>query len=207
MKFQITYNVPDLEYALIAAQASAKYADAITVGTLLLYQSGTHAIREFRKQFPDKTIVADAKLCDHATDGITMLVNAGANVITTLAGADQDTLYKAAQTAHNLGAKIALDLLDSFSVGQSAMDAEQLGVDMLIFRRFHDVQDGDNLFEQWETTQGNTSLPIFFAGNVNRNNINRVINLNPYGIIIGHAVTKASNPALEAAHFASLLPK
>lgn len=207
MKLQITYNLANPELALELATSCAQYGDLISVGNLLIYHSGVAAIAQFRKQFPQATIVADAKLCDRAADGVKLLVQAGADVVTVLAGSDQDIIYEACQTAHQLGAKIALDLLDAFSFGQSAMDAEQLGVDIIIFRRPHDGNENEDLFDEWETTRGNTKLPIFFAGNVNRNNINRIINLNPHGIIIGSAITNAQNPALEAGHFASLIPK
>ena len=99
MKLQISYDLTNLDDALKIAEKTAEFADILEVGTLLILTEGAKAVSAFKKKFPDKTIFADAKICDCADETIALFTNAGADVITVLAGTNNDIIYKAAQTA------------------------------------------------------------------------------------------------------------
>ncbi len=195
MKLQISFELTNLSDALDLAKKTHQYADIIEVGTLLIYKEGVKAVEAFRKEFPDKEILADIKICDRPKDAVKMFVEAGANIITVLAGTSTENIHNAVQTAHSLNAKIALDLMDSYSAGQSAIDAENLGVDLLIFIRTKDPDA--SMIEDWSQLKANTKLPIFIAGHINKNNIKSVIDLNPSGIAIGKAIISSSDPVKE----------
>ncbi len=205
MKLHIAYNVKSLDEALSLAQNTAQYAHGLVVGPLLLFKEGVKAITSFRKQFPTHEIVADAKICDRAEESVTLFAEAGADVITVLAGTSNETIFTAAQTAHKFRKKICLDLLDSYSMGQSAHDARNLGVDTIIFHRPHESAQIVSILDEWDTTRGNTDVPIFIAGNLSRTNIGRALALKPDGILVGRAIIYAQDPAAEAAFFRSLL--
>jgi 3-hexulose-6-phosphate synthase len=204
MKLQIAYDFTNLSEAITIAKKTSQFADILEVGTLLIYKEGVKAIEEFKKEFPNKEIFADAKISDRASHAISIFANAGANIISVLAGTANKTILNAAHTAHKHNTKVALDLMDAYSMGQSAMDAEKLGVDCIIFHRSHDV-DPEVTLEQWDTTKGNTSLPIFISGKITKENVERILKLKPNGIVIGSAITKAENPEKEAEYFKSLL--
>ena len=59
MKLQISFDMTDLDQALSIAKKVNDYCDQLEVGSLMLFQFGTSAVEAFRKNFPDKTIVAD----------------------------------------------------------------------------------------------------------------------------------------------------
>jgi len=205
MKLQITYDFIDLEEALNVAKNTAPYADILEIGTILLYKEGIKAVEVFRKQFPQKEIFVDAQISDKAEEIVTLFTKAGASIISVLAGTKNKTIYKAAQTAHEKGAKIALDLMDAYSMGQSSLDAKKLGVDYILFNRSHDVEAETSIVEQWESAKDNTNLPIFISGKITRSNIETILNLKPYGVVIGTAITKSNDPEKEAEWFKSLL--
>ena len=205
MKLQIAYELTTLSEALAIAKDTANFADIIEVGTLLIYKEGIRAIEAFRKEFPEKEILADAKISDRGETATKIFAESKANYITVLAGTRQQTIQKAATSAHAFKAKLALDLLDAYSKGQSAMDAKQLGVDILIFQRLFDDGAIPSFQEEWDNIIGNTDLPILIGGNINRSNIKKIIDLKPYGIIIGSAIINAENPAEEAQFFKELL--
>ena len=85
----------DLDKALAVAELTQNYADVIEVGSLLIYKHGDAAVRAFKERFPQKTILADAKIADHAKDAITLLAQAGADWITVLAGTNKNTVHTA----------------------------------------------------------------------------------------------------------------
>lgn len=207
MKFQISYNLPSLSDAINLAQQTAEYADIIGIGSLLLYKEGVNAIKIFKAAFPQKEIFVEAKVIEKAHDTITMFAQAGATYISVLAGALHSTIKKAVETSHTLDIKIALDLLDAQSAGQSAHDAKTIGIDMLIINRMPhlDAHEPTEIEAEWQNVRGNTDIPIFITGKISRDNIQQYLDLKPQGIIIGAAITQAPSPKDEAQFFKSLL--
>lgn len=206
MKLQISYNLPDLNQALEIAQHTAEFADIIGIGSLLLFKEGIKAVKIFKSTFPNKEIFAEAKLIEKAPDTVTMLAQAGASYISVLAGALHSTIKKSVETAKLFDAKIALDLLDAHSIGQSAHDAKTMGVDMLIINRLpHKPEEALEIESEWHSARENTNLPIFITGKIDKSNIQQIIDLKPQGIMVGSAITRASSPKQEAHYIHSLL--
>ncbi len=205
LKLQISFELTSIEDAVAIAKDVAEFGDILEVGSLLLLSKGVRAIEAFRTEFPDHTLLADAKLCDRASDMVNLCVDAGANYVTVLAGTDNRTILRASDTAHNRGAKISLDLVDAYSMGQSARDAKSLGADIVLFHRSHDGGDVTKMTEQWQFTKGNTEVPIFISGNITKEKLDSVVTLGADGVVVGAAIVDADNPAEEAAFFHSRL--
>lgn len=209
MKLHFTYNTTDLNNALTLADQTAEYADSLGVGSLLLFKEGTRAIKEFKGRFPNKEIFAEAKITEKADEAVAMMAQSGANYISILAGTLNHTIKKAVATAKNFDTKIALDLLDAPSHGQSAMDAKSLGAHLLILHRPHGQEKESNSESDWPAVwynvKDNTTLPIYITGKIDETNIQQTISLKPQGIMIGTALAKADNPAKMAHYFRSLM--
>lgn len=205
MKLHITYNFSDMAQAIKIAGQTAEFADILGVGSLLLLKEGVKAVKTFKASFPNKEIFVEAKICEKGDESITMLAQAGANYISILAGAYHNTIKKAINAAKNYDVKIALDLLDAPSIGQSAMDAKTLGAHMLILHRPASEDELAELESEWENVRENTNLPIFITGKINQENISTLLDLRPQGIMIGAAITKADSPAKSAHYFKSLM--
>jgi 3-hexulose-6-phosphate synthase len=205
MKLQISFDMSDLEKAIAIAVDIEPYVDIFEVGTLLLYQYGVRAIEAFVQRFPEKQILADTKIVDHAKEAIHIVAATQVHWISVMAGTHRDTLQAACTAAHESKIKIMLDLLDSNAPGQSAMEAKTIGVHALLVHRLHEEKDSQSFAEKWEMIRGNTTLPIFVSGAINRQNVHEFISLQPEGLVIGSAVIKAENPVQEAAYFASLI--
>lgn len=204
MKLQISFDIPDLDKALQIAKQVEKFADILEVGAPLILKEGVKAICEFKKNFPDKKIFADSKIVDRV-ESLTMFTECGANIISILCSTSHQVIQKATNIAHENDAKIALDLLGDYSMGQIAMDAKTLNVDILILHRPHDDGTVVNVISEWDVIRGNTDLPIFLAGGINKKNIEQALELKPEGIIIGTSITQTDNPAQEAEYFKSLI--
>ena len=205
MKLQISYNFSQLSTALDVAQKTALHADIIEIGSTLLYLEGIKVIRAFKDLFPDKPICVDTKLIESAHELIKIGSLQGATYFTLLAGAANHVIQSSSSTAHANRSKIMLDLIDAPSTGQSAMDAETLEVDYLLFHRSEPSNSSTELYEEWMNVKGNTTVPIFVAGKVDRASIAHLCNLKPAGIVVGTAITHADNPEAEAAYFKSLM--
>lgn len=205
MKLQISYNFTQLTTALEVAKKTATYADIIEIGSSLLFAEGLRVVRAFQEQFPNKPICVDTKIIEAAQDVIKMGAYQGATYFTVLAGASSHVIKNSAMAAHGQRAMIMLDLIDAPSTGQSAMDASILEADYLLFHRTMPSLGIAELHDEWLQVKGNTTVPIFIAGKIDRASLIHFYNLKPAGMIIGNAITHADNPESEAQHFKSII--
>lgn len=201
MKLQISFDIDDIQQALVVAQKVAHFCDIIEIGTLILLKYGIPAIQQFKTALPDKVILADTKILDRGKDSMHALADAPCDWITVLGGATNDVIHAACSTAHAQGKKVMLDLLDAPSPGQVTLDAQSLGIDALLFHRNYSEQDAPVFLEKWDMVKGNTKLPIFISARITRDNLGPIIRLNPDGIIVGKVITDAPDPAAEAEFF------
>jgi len=205
MKLQISYNLTNLSQALEIAKKTATYADIIEIGTPLILAEGAKVIEIFKNTFPTKEILADVKLVDRITEVIPLLSKAGATYITVLYGTSNKVIQKASSIAHKYDTKIMLDLLDEETMAQAAREAESLNVDYILFHYPHEVSELFANIDQWEIVRGNTSLPIFVSGRISKEQIKKIKQLKPQGIIIGEAITNAKDPEAAAKYFSDVL--
>jgi 3-hexulose-6-phosphate synthase len=207
MKMQIAFDMTDLDKAISIASEVSDFADILEVGSLLLYKYGETAVREFKEAFPQKTIFVDSKIVDHGKETATLLAYSGADYMTVMSGTVPTIIRNVSSAAHEQGKKVALDLLNAYSFGQSALDAKSLGIDALIIHRPSSPDEEFLFLDRWEMVKSNTELPIYISSHISKDNIKDVINFNPAGIIIGKAITQATNPKEEANFFYEIISK
>jgi len=203
MKLQISFDCIELEKALNVADSISKYADIIEVGTSLILEYGVKSVEKFRKKLPNSIILADTKIIDRGNTISELMFDHGADWITVMGGASKHVIHNVSNTAKIHNKSVMLDLLDSQSPGQSAMEAKNLGIDAVLIHR-HNNDDDLTFLDRWEMVRGNTDLPIFISTDIDKESIKKVILLNPNGIVIGKAITASSDPDQEALFFSKL---
>lgn len=205
MKLQISFDVTNLEEALDKAALVAPYCDILEVGTLLIYHYGIEALKKFKGTFPDKVILADTKIVDRGKQAVNLIGTTHTDWITVVAGTNKNVIHATCTAAKNIGIKVMLDLLDTQVLGQSAMEAKNLGVDALLFHEPREETGTPTFMEKWEMVKGNTDLPIFVSAKIDRTNIEEIITMQPDGIIIGSSILESEDPAGEAEFYHNLI--
>jgi len=205
MKLQVSFDVTDLEKALQVASKTAHYVDIFEIGTLLIYKYGIHAIKQFKELFPEHTILVDSKIVDRGKYAVTLFAHADADWVTVMAGTSKEVIHSVTSAAHSYNKKVMLDLLDASSVGQSALEAKNLGIDALLFHQPYDAAESLVFLEQWDMVKGNSAVPIFVSAKITKENINDIINIKPDGIIIGSSIVNAEDPQEAAEFFHSVI--
>lgn len=203
MKLQISFDCIKLEKALEISESIIEIADIIEIGTSLILEHGVRAIDEFRTKFPKATILADTKIIDRGQTISELMFTHGADWITVMGGASKRVIHNVANSAERYNKEIMLDLLDSPAPGQSAMEAKTLGISAVLIHK-HTSDDETAFLDRWEMVHGNTELPIFVSTDTDKESIKKIIALKPSGIVIGRAITEASDPYQEALFFSEL---
>ena len=109
---QLALDFVDLHRAVgVAEQAVPAGVDWVEAGTPLIKSEGLDAVRELRRLFPGKTIVADMKIMDAGRIEVESTAKAGAGIIDVLGTATDATIEECIQAGKNYGAKIAVDLI------------------------------------------------------------------------------------------------
>ncbi len=207
MKLLISFNILDLEKALTVAAIIEPHATMFVIGQLLIYKYGEESVKKFRAMFPEKLLMVKSQILERPAESVALFSKAGANWISVLAGAGAETIHTATTIAREKNTKIILDLADSRSIGQTALEADRLGAEALSVYK-PSVEDSRAPFtDNWHMIQGNTKLPIFMASPISHENVSEVLGLNPAGVIIGSAVVNAEDPLKEITYFSQLLEK
>jgi 3-hexulose-6-phosphate synthase len=199
MKLQIAFDVLDLEKCLDIAKSVETYADSFEIRSSLLLKYGIHIIEQFKSTFPNKELFVETQIVSHAQDIVPMCIKAGADWVSVMAGTTQEIIHGVSILANQKKKSVTLDLLDANSIGQAAMDAKRLGIDALLYHNVYDHQDEASFaMEEWDELRGNSTVPIYITSNIDRDNINFIISLQPNVIVIGKTITTSANPAEEA---------
>ena len=87
MNVQLALDRLTIEEAIKMGNIVREYVDWIEVGTSLIKEFGMESVKELRKAFPEKIIVADIKTFDNARYEFEMCYKAGADVATVMGAA------------------------------------------------------------------------------------------------------------------------
>ena len=122
MKLQIALDEVTIEQGLLLCEQVREQIDIIEIGTPVLVREGLHAVRAFREHFPEKEILADAKIMDAGEWEAKMCFEAGADYVTVLAVTDLLTIKECVKTAKEFGKQI-VDAFAGFEADQSIREA------------------------------------------------------------------------------------
>src|SRR2546428_11614869 len=109
---QVALDHMHLKRALLAAKEAVDGgADWLEAGTPLGKSEGIEVVRQLKKSFPGKTIVADLKTMGTGAFEVEIAAKAGADVITVMGGTGDASILEAGRAARRDGSKHIVDLL------------------------------------------------------------------------------------------------
>jgi len=203
-ELQIALDLTSLELSLQIARSVASSARWIEAGTPLIISQGLKAVEALRAEFPQKTIVADVKIVDAAMLLTSSSIAAGADIITVISAASDQTISICVNLAHQQGKRVLGDHI----AAQTDLDAlnrlADLGVDYV---GIHIPKDsGSTLFlKQLNNILGRLSVPVVLAGGIQIALLEQLRGSPLAAVVVGSAIINSPNPAAEACRFASVL--
>jgi 3-hexulose-6-phosphate synthase/6-phospho-3-hexuloisomerase len=197
---QIALDEVNLDRALqYAKEAVAGGADWVEAGTPLIKACGMDAVRQLKKAFPRKVIVADLKTMDTGAFETEMAVKAGANVVGILGAASDGTFREAVKAARKYGAKVYMDLISVPDKVARAKQAEALGADFVALHMGVDEQmKGAKPLDVLRQVAAAVKIPVMAAGGLNTETVGACVKAGASIVIVGGALTKAPDIAAEA---------
>lgn len=193
---QVALDLMHLKRALeIAAEAVEGGADWIEAGTPLIKSEGADVLRELKRAFPGRIIVADMKTMDVGGFEVEIAAKAGADVISVLGLADDGTIHEAVLSARQYGAKVMVDLIGVVDKAARAKRAEDLGASYVCLHVGIDEQmrGGAAPVETVRSVAKAVSIPIAVAGGITSESAPHLLAAGASIIIVGGGIIKAED--------------
>lgn len=193
-KLQVALDFLNESDALDVASKVYKYVDFIEAGTPLIKSCGISIVKKLKEKFPDKVIVADLKTMDVGSLEAEMAIKNGADIVSILAVADDETMKGAVEVAKKYNAKVMADLINHPNKRKRAGELESIGVDYILFHTGIDQQNaGLSPLNELKKLSKKIKTKIAVAGGLNEKTIPEAVRAGSSVIIIGGAITKAED--------------
>jgi 3-hexulose-6-phosphate synthase len=196
VKLQVALDRLTEEECLLVLNEIGDLAEWIEVGTGVIKQYGMAIVTRIKKNWPDAVLVADMKTCDAGKSESSQAFLAGADVTTVMAFADDRTITEALHIAGQQGKQVMIDLL-------GVVDVERVDRLYELGARLFSVHRGKDMQEQ--SGQAAADVPFMehlrtlpdarfsYAGGVNEHTIARLLPYRPDVLIVGGAITGATD--------------
>ncbi len=193
---QVALDLVSIEEAIVIAKKAFISKNVwLEVGTPLIKTHGVHAIKRIREEFPDAKIVADMKTMDTGDLEVELAVRNGADIVSIMGVASNETIKRAVNRAKELGAEIMIDLMEIKDKVKRILELKDIGVDYFLIHMPIDVQKArrENVqafLEEIKAVRNVLDKPLALAGGINLNSI-KILKDYADIFIVGSAITKA----------------
>lgn len=193
MKLQIALDLVDIKTAIEMVEKIEDVIDIVEIGTPMIVKEGMVPVRRMKERFPRLTVLADVKIADGGAIEAGYAVEAGADIVTVLAIASDQTIMGARDAAHQAGREVYVDMLSVRDVVARARELDAMGVDYIGVHTASDVQHlGRTPYDELrQIAQVIKNAKVAAAGGINLGTIGRVGELGADVGIVGSALTGA----------------
>ncbi|MDF9837065.1 MULTISPECIES: 3-hexulose-6-phosphate synthase [unclassified Breznakia] len=193
MKLQIAVDIADTNKVLEIAETIHDVIDIYEVGTPVIIKEGLAPVMKLKAKYPDLCVLADTKIVDGGAIECKDVCEAGADIVTVLALADNATIEEVVEVAHKYGRKVLADLICVPDISKRSQELLALGVDYVGVHTGVDMQKrGRTPLADLKTLVVDIeSSKVAVAGGVNLDTVDSYAVHNPEIIISGGALYNA----------------
>jgi len=171
----------------------------LEAGTPLIKSWGTTSVRVLRSLPGEHLVVADTKTVDTGRLEASLMVEAGANAVTVLALAPDETIGEMVDYGREMGVAVYADLIGIEDPIEEVKRLRKLGVDVTLLHVGIDVQRklglrASQMIELVSKVSREFSGPVAVAGGIKPEETKDLADAGASIIIIGSGITKAKDP-------------
>ena len=195
---QLALDRPDLARELELVASVARYVDLVEAGTPLLIREGIRAVRELRRRYRERTVVADIKVVDAGEPIAELAFAAGANIVTVLGCAADAVIERVVRSARRYDGEVMADSLGVINIPERARELRGLGVNSLCLNRRglrKQKSSREETFKRLVSLIEAIELPVYLAGGIDLSELAVLREAPLAGVIVGAAIAEAPSPA------------
>ncbi|HDI74099.1 MAG TPA: hypothetical protein ENF57_03725 [Candidatus Korarchaeota archaeon] len=177
-----------LRIARLAVDAGFREIEA---GTPLIKSVGMRAVRSLRDEFPSCKLFADMKTMDTGALEAGMAFESGADIMSVMAAAPDETIKEAVRKAESEGREVLVDTLGLRDVLSRLREVIGMGVHRICIHRGVD----EGVFRDYDLLDRIRDLDVKLgvAGGIDACTIGEIVKKVDF-VMVGRAVTKSDDP-------------
>lgn len=199
MELQLAIDLLNKEDAAELAQKVTDYVDIVEIGTPIVINEGLSAVQHLKDNVKDKDVkvLADLKIMDAADYEVSQAVKYGADVVTILGVAEDESIKNAIEEAHKHGKQLLVDLIAVQDLEKRAKEIDAMGADYIAVHTGYDLQaQGQSPLESLRKVKSVIrQSKVAVAGGIKPDTIEEVAAEQPDLIIVGGGIANADDPA------------
>ncbi|WP_059049015.1 3-hexulose-6-phosphate synthase [Paenibacillus senegalimassiliensis] len=197
-------NIPEAKELIKEVEA---HIDIVEIGTPVVINEGLRAVKEIKDTFPHLKVLADLKVMDAAGYEVMKASEAGADIVTILAVAEDETIKGAVEEARKQNRQILVDMIGVKDIAARAEELDFFGVDYICVHTGYDLQAvGKNSFEDLNTIKRVVKqAKVAVAGGIKLATLPEVIQAQPDLVIVGGGITGTEDKRTTAAEMQRLI--
>ncbi len=180
---QITANLENLNDAIkmVKNAVSTNSVGWISIGKKLIKSNGLHAVKEFKKRFPEKHIIVDISILGRSRT-LTSVTDAGTDILMIPDYTSGDITQKFIEEFKKNGIETMVDLTKESSRIDIPKKLEKMGIDYIIVS-----------LDDLEAVSESITIPIAVKIDPNREDVSDAVNLGAQIIVLDESITKKEN--------------
>lgn len=139
-QLQIALDLFSTQSAMEVLEQVADYIDIIELGTPLMIAEGVRVVAAVKEKYPQKTVFADIKVMDGGKIVPKIAFDAGADMVSVLAAADDATVKGTIELAREMGRKALVDTCAVKDLIGRAKEVEAMAPDYICVHVGTDIQ-------------------------------------------------------------------
>lgn len=204
-KLQVALDLTRAEDALSVLEKVARFVDIIELGTPLLIAEGARIIRIVKEKYPDKTIFADVKVMDGGSVIPKICFEAGADMVSVLAVAEDETIEATINMAKQYDAKVLVDMCSVKDIASRGRQIAAMKPALLCVHVGYDIQaTGIDPIKEIKKLDG-IKIDKAIAGGINLDTFAAAVNSPADVIISGAGIYNQENMEEVASEMRSIL--
>jgi 3-hexulose-6-phosphate synthase len=140
-KFQVALDLFSIEDTLNVLEKVGEFVDIIELGTPLMIKEGVSAVKVVKGKFPDKIVFADIKVMDGGSVIPKIAFNAGADMVSVLAVAEDNTIKATIDCANEYKKDVLVDMCSVPDIGKRAKEVDLMGPKYICVHVGYDIQN------------------------------------------------------------------
>lgn len=206
-KLQVALDLFSEKAALEVLSEVVEYVDVIELGTPLVMIEDVGLIGRIKEKYPDKIVFADIKIMDGGGVLSKIVFDAGADMVSVLAAAEDNTVRASIDCAREYGKLVLVDMCSVKNIEKRAKEIDEMAPDFVCVHVGYDIQStgADPIEDLHKINVIKTKTAI--AGGINLSNFNEVVRSSADLIIVGGGLCNQPNRADVAREMRSIIEK
>ena len=197
---QLAVDTLSLDDAMRLVERVYPHFDILEVGTPLIIEEGLAPVEQLKRRFGDKQCLADLKIMDAGRLEASSGFRRGADIVTVLGAADDETIRGALEAAAEAGGRLMADLINVADPVHRARELVDLGVHILCLHTAYDLRDrGIDPLGELHGVRPVVSCPLAIAGGIALSQAREAVARGADIVIVGGGISNQPDPAAAAA--------